>query len=77
MSRKIATSSRFCATYMYFLDRFGVRMLANTQQRLNSQTSRFLEEYWETLTAKSRKRQTFYRLLIVSVSFHVRSESFG
>ena len=29
---KKSSSSRFFATYMYFLNRFGVRMLANVQQ---------------------------------------------
>ena len=40
--------SRFYSTYMCFLNRFGVRILANVQQKLNSYSSRLLKNFLQT-----------------------------
>ena len=40
---------------VYFLNRFGVRMMANIQQRLNSLFSMLLKVYLQTSVEKRRK----------------------
>ena len=39
---------RIYITYVYFLNRFGIRMMVNVQQRLNSNFCRLLKKYLQT-----------------------------
>ena len=75
MSPKISTSSRFDATYGYFLCRFGVRLLAKNQQRSNSKSVGFVRnicrlwiENGSNLTAKSWKCPNFCQFLSVKTT---------
>ena len=50
-----SSTSRFYATYMYFLTRFGFRMLANVLKLLNSKSSRLLRKNLQTSVRKRSK----------------------
>ena len=44
IKKKVSTPSQFTPTYVYFLNRFGIRMFANVQQRLSLKSSVLLKK---------------------------------
>ena len=46
---------RFYTTYVYFLKRFGIRMMGNVPQRLNSYFCRLLKKFLQTSVEKRIK----------------------
>ena len=69
---------------MYFLNRFGVKMSANVQQRLNSYSIRLSGEYLQISVGKwlrsDRKKSKASKVLSIShifSEFFLRLENFG